>query len=60
MEETNYYKENMKEMVRFEQTPNSFITLCQLIKNQELKYDDAWDIVKDIVRANIRYDDKPF
>lgn len=60
MEETNYYKENMKETARFEQTPNSFITLCHLIKNQELRYDDAWDIVKDIVRANIRYDDKPF
>ena len=60
MDNQDEYEFIPDKMVRYEQTPDSFITLCKLIKNQELRYDDAWDIVKDIVRANAYRDSRPF
>ena len=43
-----------------DRTPESFITLCHLIKDQTIQYGDAWDIVKDLVRANVWMEERPF
>lgn len=60
MDENNEYQFIPDKFARFERTPESFITLCRLIKNQEIQYGDAWDIVKDLVKANIWRDEQPF
>ena len=52
MEETNMNKYENQTMATLERTPLSFVTLCRLIKNQTLTYDEAWCLVKDIITAN--------